>query len=442
MLEPRFAFALLLMLVLVAQAALPRWRLLIVMAGAALSCASAAALGIASVSAVFAGVPWNVLLILVALGLFTQRLAATHIFGLASVALVRLARAHPVALLVLSGMGTFLVSSVVNNLTALMVLLPVLLTVFALSGVSRRYATWSLGVLLVASNLGGAATPIGDFPAVLLLGRGTLSFEAYLSAAVPPTLMSMVLLLLLVVLVVRPARDVPVTALGQRLTLVTLSQLYRGVRLDWPLLAPCLAALVGMMVGWLLLPASWGISPEMVAWLGAGIALLARPREGELTLKQGVDVESALFLLALFLMVAVVRETGLFAAVANALVATPLGYRGQVLVFLIAAAVLTGLFSAGPSMAALLEVADVLAKNHSAEPVYIGLALAVCAGSSLFLTAATAGPLMQTLVDRAALTDLRGQRVSFGFREYGPVGLLGFTLILGIAVARTLWAIA
>lgn len=442
MLEPRFVFALLLMLVLVAQAALPRWRLLIVMAGAALSCAGAAVLGIASVSTVFAGVPWNVLLILVALGLFTQRLAATHVFGLASVALVRLARAQPVALLVLSGMGTFLVSSLVNNLTALMVLLPVLLTVFALSGVSRRYATWSLGVLLVACNLGGAATPIGDFPAVLLLGRGTLSFEAYLGAALPPTVLSMVVLLVVVVLLVRPARDVPVTALGQRLTLVTLSQLYRGVRLDWPLLAPCLAAMVGMIVGWLLLPASWGISPEMVAWLGAGVALLARPQEGEAALKQGVDVESALFLLALFLMVAVVRETGLFTAVANALVATPLDYRGQVVVFLITAAVLTGLFSAGPSMAALLEVADVLAKNHQAEPVYIGLALAVCAGSSLFLTAATAGPLMQTLVDRAALTDLHGQRVSFGFREYGPVGLLGFALILGIALARTLWVIA
>ncbi len=442
MLTQQWSFAVLLVLALVLQAVLPRHRLLIVMAGAALACSGASFLGIASVSAVFAGVPWNVLLILVALGLFTHRLAASQIFGLASVALVRLARAQPVALLVLSALGTFLVSSVVNNLTALMVLLPVLLTVFALSGVSQRYAAWSLGVLLVACNLGGAATPIGDFPAVLLLGRGTLSFERYLSDALPVTFLGIVLLLLVVVLAVRPARDVPASVLGKRLTLVTLAQLYRGVRLDWSLLAPCLGALLAMVIGWLMLPESWGISPELVAWLGAGIALLARPQQGELALKRSVDVESALFLLALFLMVAVVRETGLFVSVANWLVAAPFGHAGQLVIFLIAAALLTGLFSAGPSMAALLEVADVLAVNHEAAPIYIGLALAVCAGSSLFLTAATAGPLMQTLVERAGLKDLQGQRLSFGFREFVPVGLLGFALILSLAIGRTLWVIS
>lgn len=441
MVKPEMMFALVLVVALVAQAVLPRYRLLIVMAGAALSCAGAAFWGVASVSTVFANVPWNVLLILVALGLFTERLAATRIFGLASVGLVHAARAQPLGLLVLSVIGTYFVSSIVNNLTALMVLLPVLLTVFALSGVSQRYATWTLGVLLVACNLGGAATPIGDFPAVLLLGRGTMSFEGYLMDALPITLLILAALLLIVVVFVRPTRDVPVTALGQRLTLVTLSQLYRGVRLDWSLLAPCLGALIGMMIGWLALPADWGISPEMVAWLGAGVALLARPEDGEAVLKRAVDVESALFLLALFLMVAVVRETGLFVAVANWLIATPLRYEAQVVLFLITAAVLTGLFSAGPSMAALLEVADVLAKNHQAEPIYIGLALAVCAGSSLFLTAATAGPLMQTLVERAGLRDLHGARFSFGFREFLPVGLLGFGLILSLAVGRTLWVV-
>jgi Na+/H+ antiporter NhaD/arsenite permease-like protein len=442
MVKPEMMFALVLVAVLVAQALAPRFRLLIVTAGAALMCAGAALVGVASVSTVFAGVPWNVLLILVALGLFTERLAATQLFGLASVALVHLARAKPMAVLVLSVLGTYAVSSIVNNLTALMVLLPVLLTVFALSGVSQRYAVWTLGALLVACNLGGAATPIGDFPAVLLLGRGTLSFQQYLKDALPVTLLALLVLLALLAMFVKPTRDVPTSRLGQRLTLMTLSRLYRGVRLDMGLLWPCLGALTGMMVGWLALPADWGVSPELVAWLGAGMALLARPLEGESALKRAVDVESALFLLALFLMVAVVRETGLFVAIANLLISTELRYEGQVVVFLVTAAVLTGLFSAGPSMAALLEVADVLATGHLAAPVYIGLALAVCAGSSLFLTAATAGPLMQNLVDRAGLRDFQGEQLRFGFREFLPVGLMGFALILSFAVGRTLWVIA
>jgi Na+/H+ antiporter NhaD/arsenite permease-like protein len=438
--NPQVVFALLLMATLVAQALLPSYRLMVVLAGAALSCAAAAAWGVASVGAVFAGVPWNVLLILVALGLFTHRLADTQIFGLASVALVRAARAQPVGLLVLSTLGMYAVSAVVNNLTALFVILPVLLTVFALSGVSQRYVVWSLGLLLVACNLGGAATPIGDFPAVLLLGSGAMTFESYLREAMPPTLLALGLLIGIVV-ALRPARDVPVTPLGRRLTLATLSQLYRGVKLDWGLLGPCLGALVGMVAGWLLLPPAWGIGPEMVAWLGAGAVLLARPRQGETAIKGAVDVEAVLFLLALFLMVGVVRETGLFRHLAGLLQAAPLPPEGQLVLFLVVAAVLTGLFSAGPSMAALLEVADVLATQFPPEAVYVGLALSVCAGSSLFLTAATAGPLMQSLAERAGLRDVRGEPVRFGFGEYLGVGLLGFVVILAVGIGRTLWVI-
>ncbi len=50
--------------------------------------------------------------------------------------------------------------------------------------------------------------------------------------------------------------------------------------------------------------------------------------------------------------------------------------------------------------------------------------------------------LMLALVERAGLKDLQGQRLSFGFREFVPVGLLGFALILSLAIGRTLWVIA
>lgn len=434
-------FAALLAITLIAQALLPGLRLLIVLAGAALSVVLAALLGVTEAGKVFAGLPWNVLLILIALGLFTQRLANTQVFGLASVGLVRLARGRPAVLMVLGTIATYAVSMVVNNLTALFVILPVLLTVFALSGVSQRYLVWTLGLILIACNLGGAATPIGDFPAVLLLGRGAMSFDQYLHDALPPTAIALATLLLVVGLGYRPAHDLPTTPLGRRMTLVTLARLYRGVRIDWRLLAPCLLALALMMTGWLMLPAEWGIGPEVVAWVGAGIALLAQPSRGESSLRHQVDVEAVLFLLALFVMVGVVRETGLFSAMAVALNQAPIPPVLQLVLFLVVAALLTGLFSAGPSMAALLEVADSLAKHFPPESVYVGLALAVCAGSSLALTAATAGPLMQSLVERAQLRGIDGKPIRFGFNEYLPVGLLGFSLILGVAIARTLWSI-
>ena len=395
----------------------------------------------ASVGQLFREVPWDVLVILVALGLYAQQVADSRLFGLASLRVTRVARARPMALMVLFTLGTYFVSGIVNNLTALLMVLPVLLSVFALVGVTRRYANWTLGLMLVSCNLGGAATPIGDFPAVLLLGRGVLSFGKYVSGAMPPTLLALVLLLTLVVVVIRPARDVQVTPLTQRLTMGILAQLYRGVRLDWSLLGPCLLALALMLIGWLMLPASWGFTPELVCWIGAGVALLARPRKAEMLLRTRVDMEAVLFLLAFFLMVAAVRGSGFFTQAAHMITRIPVSSTSQVLIFLVVAALLTGLFSAGPSMAALLEVAEVLAKHQPAEPIFIGLALSVCAGSSLFLTAATSGPLTQSLVERARLEDVSGERVQFNFASFVPVGLVSFCVILAVNLARTLWAL-
>jgi Na+/H+ antiporter NhaD/arsenite permease-like protein len=426
---------------IVAQAIWPAYRLTVMLAGAAVACLGVSSQGLAGVSQLFAQLPWNVLLILVALGLYARQLADSNLFGLASVAVTRAAGARPAWLMLLFTVGTYAVSGVVNNLTALMVVLPVLLTVFALVGVTARFAVWTLGLVLVACNLGGAATPIGDFPAILLLGKGAMTFADYLRGAAPPTLVALALLLGLVLAWVRPARDVPFSPLTKRLTLATLSALYRGTRLDMGLFAPAVLAFVLMLAGWLVAPPAWGLTPELVCWLGVGVALLGRVARAEQHLRRHIDVEAALFLLALFLMVGAVRQTGLFTQAGLWLLSLPLPPLAQVAVFLVAAAVLTGLFSAGPSMAALLEVAEVLSRQHSGEAIYVGLAISVCAGSSLFLTAATAGPLTQALVERARLTDTQGQPVRFGFKEYLPVGLLGFAVILAVGLVRTLWVL-
>ena len=89
-------------------------------------------------------------------------------------------------------------------------------------------------------------------------------------------------------------------------------------------------------------------------------------------------------------------------------------------------------------MAALLEVADALAQVHPPNTVYVGLALGVCAGSSLFTTAATSGPLAQALTERADLRDAEGNQLRFGFVQFLPVGILSFIVIEAIAVGYCL----
>lgn len=437
------ACAAIMLVALIGQALRPQHRLLIVTGGAGAACLVSALAGTATTGALLAAVPWDVLVMLIALGLLSELLVESRLFGALAVLSTRRTQADPRRLMVLFAVGMYLISGLVNNLTAILIVLPILLRLYKLLGVTQRFLSWSLGLLLVACNLGGAATPIGDFPAILLLSRGSMGFVDYLSRALPATAAALVVVISIAVLSQRSGgRPGAAKPLGPSLSLSLVRELYRNVRLDRRLAGPVAGAFAAMMVAWVLLPASGAVGPELVAWLGVVLALAVRPALGERLIRQRIDVEAVLFLLALFVMVVAVRRSGVFGDIGRALIALPLSPAAQLVLFLLLAGLLTGVFSAGPAMAALLEVAAILAQELPPNVVYVSLALAVCAGSSLFLTAATAGPLAQSLTERAALRDRDGEPILFGFRQFVPVGLVCFAVIEVTAIGYALLGIA
>lgn len=438
---PQILLSVLLFAALILQAIIPSLRVLIVLTAAALSCLLATLLGVATTHQLMAEVPWDVLILLVGLGLLSELLVESRLFGLLAVRAARLSRARPSLVLLFFVVAMYLVSGLVNNLTALMLVLPVLHILLKLMGVHQRYLSWTLGLLLVACNLGGAATPIGDFPAILLLGSGRMRFGDYLWQAAPPTLIALAILLGIVTLLVRPQRGIERDLISARLSVQIMNKLYRNVTLDRRRFVPVAVLLLLMLVGWTVIPTTTGITADLICWLGVGAALVINTRLGERLVRRRVDMEAVLFLLALFVMVAAVRRTGMFVAVASFLGALPVSPFAQLVVFLCLSGLLTGIFSAGPSMAALLEVAHALAQRLPPHAVYIGLALSVCAGSSLFLTAATSGPMAQALTERAQLRGAQGEPIHFGFFQFLPIGLVSFAVIQLVALGYAAWSV-
>lgn len=212
------------------------------------------------------------------------------------------------------------------------------------------------------------------------------------------------------------------------------------IKLDLRLAVPGLLTLVGMLTAWILLPATL-VPPHLIAWIGAVVVLAAVGRRAAGAVRRGIDVDATLFLFGLFVLVGTVRESGFFAGLAATLEHLPVSDDLRLFLLLALTGIATGLFSAGPSMAAMLEVGRPLTETIAPDAVYIGLAFAVCAGSSLLITAATSGPLAQSLIDRASITGEHGQPLRFTFQGFLPVGVLSFALILTVAfVAVTLIA--
>src|SRR5262245_32103071 len=97
----------LLVVTLILQAALPSYRLLIVMTGAALSCLATSLLGLGHASQILADVPWDVLVILVGLGLVSEVFVESRIFGVLAMKICRASRADPRRIAIFFAIGMF-----------------------------------------------------------------------------------------------------------------------------------------------------------------------------------------------------------------------------------------------------------------------------------------------------------------------------------------------
>jgi Na+/H+ antiporter NhaD/arsenite permease-like protein len=429
---------------LLLQAALPTRRVSIVIIGAVLSTVIVVLTGHSTLHNVYGNIPWDVLLILIGLGLYTSILARSNVFGVAAAKATNLTRGIAWLVLVAFSIVMFTVSAFVNNITAICLMLPVFLVVLQSMGISQGYLGLFMALILTATNLGGAATPIGDFPAILLISDkdAQMTFGKYLTAAAPACTAIVSLVIVAYLLVYAHRHRIESSPLSRSVSLTVSRLLYRNVSINWNIMVPGTVIFSGMVLLWAFPPRDWNMSPDLVCLAGVS-SLMAfshfiRPPRGsakdglpfvEGIVRRETDIESVLFLGGLFFMVVAAESTGILKGIGNQLLSLSSEPLLCISVLMILTGLSTAVFSAGPAMGAMLPIAKQLAPLYPDGCVYIGLALSVCAGSSFLLTAATSGPLTQTIIERFNLTTSDGETGRFGFWTFLPYGALSFSII-------------
>ncbi len=414
---------------IIMQACKPNQRLLIVLVGSASCTFLAVTSGTIDMIDLWKEIPWNVIAILVFLSLFTQSILPSNVLGYIAVRACALSQGQEIKLLIIFPSLIFLLSAVVNNLTAMLVVMSILLSVMKVLSPQQRFSNMLLSLLLVSCNLGGCSSPVGDFPAVLLLGGGKIAFVNYLiSAGIICIVIFLVVLLTFIIwyyAVIK--RQTPL--FEQNFSVAIIHKLYRRTKIRWRILIPAAIVFAGMVVAWII-----GFAPDFVAFIGIAILLLCGGVNGEDVIKKGVDIEPILFIIGLLVMVVTINATGVLNTIAAPIFNLSSSPKLMFCLFLGLSGVLTGIFSAGPSMAALLPLADKLTDFIPSNVVYVSLALSVCAGSSLFLTAATSGPLSQYQVETATIINEDEKMLRFSFFGFLPYGIVSFLIILSGAI--------
>jgi len=376
-------------------------------------------LGIVDQHDAFAAIDLNVIFLLVGMMVLATILATTGFFEWLAIEAVRISRGEPLRLLVTMSIMTAVLAAFLDNVTTVVLTTPITLSVARRLGISPMPYLISQ---ILASNIGGTATLIGDPPNILIGSAAGLDFGAFLVNLAPIVIVIFVAFVGLMIVAFRGAMHVPDARRE-----AALEQEAADAITDRPLLIRSLVVLGVTIVGFLA-HSALGIEAATVALLGAAALLLVGRVDPHAALRE-VEWSTIFFFVGLFVLVEGVVQVGIVEGIADRLVEASGGDAtvasiGLLWFSAIASAVIDNI----PYTASAIPVVERLIESGlPAEPLWWSLALGACLGGNLTIVGASANVVVANLAARD------GQPISFRvFLRYGAV-VVAMSLVLSTA---------
>ena len=139
-------------------------------------------LGVLTQHQAFTAVDWNVIFLLIGMMAIANVLRDTGLFPWVAVKAVKLGRGEPFRILVILAVVTAATSALLDNVTVVVLVVPV--TLFVASSLRVNPVPFLICEIL-ASNIGGAATLIGDPPNVLIASAAGIDFLTFSAHMLP-----------------------------------------------------------------------------------------------------------------------------------------------------------------------------------------------------------------------------------------------------------------
>jgi Na+/H+ antiporter NhaD/arsenite permease-like protein len=371
------------------------------------------------------GIDWNVVFLLFGMMVIVGVLRRTGVFEYVAIWAAKRAKGSPLRIMILLTMITATASAFLDNVTTVLLIAPVTLLVCDRLGIDP---VPFLIAEVMASNIGGAATLIGDPPNIIIGSKSGLTFNDFLLNLTPLVVIELVVFCLVLPwlfkgsFAVDPERVNDVMRLNEREAIEDRTLLIKsGVVL--------LVVFVGF-VGRSFL----GIEPSIVALLGAGVLVLISkvPTRHYMA---AVEWQTLLFFAGLFVMVGALVKTGVIANLADRLGSVISGHALlATMLILVVSAVLSGVIDNIPYVATMspvvLELTKGIADPGQADALWWALAIGADFGGNATAVGASANVVVIGLALRA------GSPISFwAFTRKGVV----MTAITILVAAPYLW---
>lgn len=356
------------------------------------------------------GIDWNVILLLFGMMVIVGVLRTTGVFEFLAIWAAQVTGARPFRMMTLLILVTALASALLDNVTTVLLMAPVTLLL------CDRLDTDPVPFLLaevMASNVGGAATLIGDPPNIIIASRSGLGFTDFLVHLGP-----LVIVLLAVLIALswflwgrrfryNPEQAAKVMALRRRDTITDLRLLRR------------MAVVLAVVLAGFVTHSMSHIEPSVVALLGAGVSIAVSRLPSHVYLHD-VEWETLLFFAGLFIMVGTLVHQGVIGELAEFVGAKMKeDYLAGSQIILVGSAALSGVVDNIPFVATMAPlVHDIVGPVQGISPQHESLWWALALGADLGGNATAIGASANVVVTGIAARS--GHPIKFWtFTKYG-----------------------
>ena len=334
-------------------------------------------------------VDYDTIMLLFAMMLIVGLFKETGFFQYLAVRAAKLAKGKPWLLFIYLGLVTSLVSMVLDNVTTIIIIVPVTVSLADILGISP-YPFLMSEVLL--SNIGGVATLIGDPPNILIGSAAGFGFVDFLVHLAPIVLLAWILAQGLLLLLFReelsktPSNVEQLMGMDERRTIAD------------PLTTRRMLITLSATILLFFIHEAIGLDPGLVALIGACVGLLWVKPDFEKILHD-VHWDVLLFFVSLFVIVGGLEASGVIGALGgNIATLSRHSMTLAAVVILWVGALASGVISNVPFTIAMLPILKGLsAQGIDVGPLWWALAIGVGFGANLTPLGSAANVLIVSL---------------------------------------------
>jgi Na+/H+ antiporter NhaD/arsenite permease-like protein len=364
-------------------------------------------------------IDFNTIGLLLGMMVIVAILGETGVFNWVAVKAAELSKGNPWSLMVILCTFTAIVSAFVDNVTVILLMVPVTLTIFRF--LNRSPFPYVIGQTM-CSNIGGASTLIGDPPNIIIGSAANIDFTSFILGMGPAIAITFVSSLFIL-------RIFFAKELKTRFDVKVLEEFKQNHLIkDKKLLKNSLAILAAVMF-FFTIQGIIGIEVSLIAFSGAAVLLVITRMNVEKVLHE-VDWSTLLFFTGLFIVIGIFSHAGGIEILSSAVIGITGGSPWPTFLSIIwLSAIASGFVDNIPFTVTMVPLLQELIKNPeiaagfghlTINPLWWALALGADLGGNLTLIGSSAG------VVAAGISAKYGFRLTFN--QWFKIGL-PFTIL-------------